>query len=310
MQKIVAIDGNNLGFAGMANPKLSSGEIDTQSVFAVIKKVRKFFLDYPPDTLFVVLWDGKSWRKKILPEYKENRIKNEDQVKDREAYFIQRKLIREALDYLGVTQMIASNLEADDLAAIMVKNMTKDQEIDLITSDKDWLQLINRRVKWIDPINERECDHTSFNMFTGYPNVAQFIESKCILGDAGDNIKGIKGVGPVTLDKIYNLGFSFLNFMHFTKEEREELWVKQYGGKFPKVLANLDREETIELMKKNSQLMNLIGGWIPKAENLVRTRRELDKKKFEELCFKLSFLSITSKLDVFLKPFEDNINVK
>ncbi len=93
MKRNVIVDGNNFGFAGMASAKLSSGETETQAVFSFLKRIHSIHEEYPK-ALVTVLWDGRSWRKDIYPEYKANREKTEEQATARADYKKQSALIK------------------------------------------------------------------------------------------------------------------------------------------------------------------------------------------------------------------------
>ena len=106
----------------MANPKLSAGEMETQGIFTFVKKLRWILLEHPFSRV-IVLWDGRSWRRELYPEYKANREKTKKQEDDRKAYYDQAQEMRTACRILGVRQLWAANLEADDLAYSLTKKL-------------------------------------------------------------------------------------------------------------------------------------------------------------------------------------------
>lgn len=94
-------------------------------------------------------------------------------------------------------------LEADDCCAILTKwllNVENNNSITIITSDTDYLQLIQPRVKLINlKMKSVQTDKNS----TGDPKKDLFI--KIIIGDKADNIPGLfKGVGKKTAAKYYD----------------------------------------------------------------------------------------------------------
>lgn len=307
MNHLILIDGNNLGFSGMGGPRLSTGDKDTQSTYSFIKRIRHILADHP-DSLIMVLWDGRSWRKDLSKEYKANRETTEKQAVARTAYYDQKKDIQEGLSLLGIMQVSADNMEADDLAEIY-STRYKGDKITLYSADKDWLQLVDLRTTWYDPINVRECTYATFSAFTGCKDTNQFVEQKCILGDSGDNVKGLNGIGPKKLETIYSNWNSFNHFLVDLETDLsfvEEVWLKVTGKKLPKVIRELNPIDARALMLKNYKLMGLRTKHRPEPINLERKPGKLDPQAFKDFCGRLAFLSFLREYDRFLLPFKEN----
>jgi DNA polymerase-1 len=308
MSHLILVDGNNLGFAGMASPRLSAGDTNTQATFTVIKKLRNLFLDNP-NALIMVLWDGRSWRKDIYSDYKGKRETTDKQVEARQAYYEQKASLIDGLRYLGMTQCSASNMEADDLAEIYSRKW-KGDKVTLFTGDKDWLQLIDERTSWIDPILDRQCNHLNFKAFTGFEDTEQFVEAKCILGDK-DEVPGLKGIGPKTLAQVYEIWYSFYyGFLDGADQEKE--WELIHGKSLPKVLDDCrwNYKKTWEELDFNRKLADLKTKHRPEPINLVQNRQDLNSESFKAFCHRNAFLSFLRDYDKFLKPFKENKYVR
>lgn len=304
MKHNILIDGNFLGFAGMSATRLSAGSKDTQAIFSVIRKIHKIVSDHL-DSQIIVLWDGRSFRKDLYVEYKANREKTEKQVEARSDYYEQKQQIMKGLSLLGVRQLWATNMEADDMAAILSKALVeKGDVITLITADHDWQQLVNGSVTWVDPVNNKRCTFHNFKEQTGYKDVKQFIEAKCILGDTGDNIFGIHGVGKKTLDKVYERYDSFISFIMEGSVPRLEKWPKM-----PKVLRELDLKDALLTINTNRALVDLYSPARPEIDKLIDNKGKLDEEGFTDFCYENAFLSITSRMEKFILPFKENIYV-
>jgi len=91
----------------------------------------------------IFLWDSyPSWRKTFVPEYKQSRNYSEDNA-DRKALYAQMGVFQNLLSAVGVRQFKSPNLEADDLAGILTEMFVrKGKEVILVSSDKDWYQLL------------------------------------------------------------------------------------------------------------------------------------------------------------------------
>lgn len=161
----------------------------------------------------VVVFDGKGGsmrRRAIFKDYKENRKSMtrlnrtyDFNTQDDEYNSRKYQLIRlvEALTHLPVTVISMDNVEADDVLAYLA-NLTSARggEAIIMSTDKDFLQLITPRIKVFNPIKKMVYDADKVvEQYGVHPS--NFIIFRSIDGDVSDNIPGIKGIGPATLIK-------------------------------------------------------------------------------------------------------------
>lgn len=298
------IDGNSLGhYYNNAKP-LSIGETQVQAIYHLLKGLRSHvasFQNYQP----VVLWDGASWRKLMFAAYKENRdkkeTKNEIRMQEmKDAYKKQVPYIKKALRFLGVPQVWALNMEADDLGAILTDRYAKGgSKIILLTGDKDWLQLVGPGVVWKDFANDRLVTTKNFEEFTGCENVRQFIEVKALSGDTGDNIAGVGGIGQkgaVEFIRQYGSVASFTNGVILEKS----IDLKGVPKKFRNLVEDEDKAITFS---RNIDLMDLRTTVRPAPINLQVDKGAPDKEKFRQFCDLLLFKSITKDFDEWISVF-------
>jgi 5'-3' exonuclease len=144
---------------------------------------------------------SSTYRKNIYPEYKANRAEKYAQQTEKEA-----EEFRLFFEEFERTMLLAAEelpllrfkgVEADDLAAYVVRK-AKDYNIYniwLISSDKDWDLLVNEGVSRFSYVTRKEVTHDNWNMHYDC-TLDQYISIKCLMGDTGDNIKGIEGIGP------------------------------------------------------------------------------------------------------------------
>ena len=151
----------------------------------------------------VVLGDGGShYRKDIYPEYKANRTeKLADQTEAEKQEFQdileEFDLSLKSFQERGIPTLRFGGVEADDIAAYIVqkKEDFNINEIWLISSDKDWDLLIQEGVSRFSTVTRKET--TLLNWDEHYEvDPEMYLTYKCLTGDKGDNIPGIKGVGP------------------------------------------------------------------------------------------------------------------
>jgi DNA polymerase-1 len=102
-------------------------------------------------------------------------------------------------------------VEADDIAAYLVKYRDKFnfEEIWLISSDRDWDLLIQEGVSRFSYVTRKEV--TVDNWSEHYEvDRDDYISYKCLVGDKGDNVAGITGIGPKrAAGLIKNLGSAY-----------------------------------------------------------------------------------------------------
>ena len=146
---------------------------------------------------------SSSYRKAIYPDYKQNRKdKFAEQTDAEKAAFemffedYQKTLdhIREHTSY-PVVQF--KQTEADDIAAYICSLQDKlpVDQIWLVSSDRDWDLLISDKVSRFSYVTRKEV--TANNWHTHYDFTQdEYISIKCLMGDSGDNVLGVEGIGP------------------------------------------------------------------------------------------------------------------
>jgi DNA polymerase-1 len=95
------------------------------------------------------------------------------------------------------------NTEADDLIAGLVRrNATARKRI--VSTDRDFLQLIDERTSVYSPVKKVIIDETNFDeavMPKGCKRVfhrSQYLDYRALVGDPSDDLPGVPGIGPLT----------------------------------------------------------------------------------------------------------------
>jgi len=144
---------------------------------------------------------SSSYRKEIYPLYKQNRKdKYESQTEAERAEF---ELFFE--DFTATLELLSEHypvlryqgVEADDIAAYIVSKKVKlgIPEIWLMSSDKDWDLLIQPGVSRFSYVTRKETTYENWNDHYSF-EPTDYIHVKCLMGDSGDNVPGVPGVGP------------------------------------------------------------------------------------------------------------------
>lgn len=212
MSKLVLIDGNAiLHRAYHALPPLTDREGEPiNAVYGFVSMLLRIITDLKP-TDIAVAFDRKepTFRKKEFKEYQAHRPKMEDELSS------QFKKAREVIEAFNIPMYDKKGFEADDvIGTIAQKAQKKFDEIDIVTGDKDILQLVNGKVKVYLPIKG-----LSEGKLYGKKEVeekmgvspSQIVDYKALVGDPSDNYPGVKGIGPKTATKLLEKFKDFKN---------------------------------------------------------------------------------------------------
>jgi len=160
-------------------------------------------------TRVVIVFDGKGGsnrRKSVYKGYKEgrtgltkiNRLAGYEDLEDQQESM--RKQFARLIEYLQVLPISLTYIdyvEADDIIAYLANHYFK-KEVTIISSDKDFLQLVNPRIKVWAPTKKKMYDEELVK--EDYGVIPQnLVFYRVITGDKSDNIDGIRGIGEKTI---------------------------------------------------------------------------------------------------------------
>lgn len=153
------------------------------------------------DYAFVAFDAGKqTFRHQEYKEYKAKRKELPEELR------VQIPYIKKYLDIMKIYRDERLDYEADDLIACVANKMYNDfDEIRIITGDKDLLQLVNDKISvYLTKKGVGELDEYNKENFyekAGF-HPEQTVDFKGLVGDASDNLPGIKGIGEKTAIKL------------------------------------------------------------------------------------------------------------
>jgi DNA polymerase-1 len=205
--KLLLIDGSNLIFrAYYATEKqniLTPAGVDANAIHTLIGMINKMVTEHKPTHMFIGLDTGSStFRHKMYEDYKGKRSATPDRLK------VQFSLARELYDAMGVRYDATDEYEADDLIATYAKiAKEKGFEVQIVSGDKDLLQLVDKNVKVLTPAMgfDKEVNYDEQVFYDKYDfNPERFIEYKALVGDSSDNIIGVEKLGDKTARKLIN----------------------------------------------------------------------------------------------------------
>lgn len=201
MKKVVLIDGNNLIFrsyyatAYRGEILTNSKGLPTNAVYAYIQMLLKIIAEEKPSHIMVAFDKGKTFRHESYDDYKGGRNETPKELKEQIPYA--KKVTRA----MGITVEEIENYEADDIIGTYSKKI--DEEVLVVSSDRDLLQLIspNVKMKLLKMKDYVYYDEKSFYEDYGIKPI-EIIDLKALMGDSSDNIKGVAGIGEKTALKL------------------------------------------------------------------------------------------------------------
>ncbi|MFT4718067.1 MAG: DNA polymerase-1 [Rickettsiales bacterium] len=198
-------------------------------------------------THIVAVFDSgsKTFRNEIYPEYKAHRPECPEDLKP------QFPIIRQVAESLNMATLEKKNYEADDLIATIAK-MVDPEEYDvlIISPDKDLMQLVSDHIKIYDAGKDKMVDREVVREKFGV-NPEQVLDILALMGDAADNIPGVKGVGLKTaselVSKFGSMENIYQNLDQITQKKRKEYLENDHeNAKLSKILARLEEKVDFE----------------------------------------------------------------
>ncbi|MFH1655325.1 MAG: DNA polymerase I [Candidatus Omnitrophota bacterium] len=282
--KLFLIDANSFcyrSYYAIRNLSTSYGQ-PTNAIFGFINMLKKILQNKNIEFLGICFdVSRKTFRQAKFSEYKIHRPPMPDELKT------QISLIKEIITAYNIPIFEMEGFEADDVIATLAKKATKENlDVFIISSDKDIFQLIDEHIKIYSP--NKETVVYDLNNFKSRFNVPpdKITDLIGLMGDAADNIPGVKGIGEKTavnlLAQFGSLENLLKNLDKIKSENIRELLTQQKNQAImSKELAELDREVPLEFDIKQ-----------------LKTK-EPDYKKLYELFKKLEFNSFLKDLPEF-----------
>jgi 5'-3' exonuclease len=193
--RLFLVDGSSYIFrAFFAIPPLTNANgVPTNAIFGFTNMMLKLLNQHRPEYVMVALDAGReTFRNQMFAAYKGHRPDAPADLIPQFPYF------RKILDALSVVLLELSGYEADDIIATLCKTLGhQDCEITVVSSDKDLMQLVTDRIKLLDSAKDRWIGADQVrDKFGVAPE--QVIQVMGLMGDAVDNIPGVKGIGEKT----------------------------------------------------------------------------------------------------------------
>ncbi|MCK9210058.1 MAG: DNA polymerase I [Ignavibacteriaceae bacterium] len=254
-KKIIFIDAMALTykayFAFISRPLVTKKGEPTSAVFGFITQIIKILEDIKPAYMFVG-FDSKekTFRHDKFEAYKATRsAMPEDMIP-------QIGRIKEIIEALNIPVFILPGYEADDIIGTAVKKAESlGYDSFMITPDKDYIQLVTENVKLVKPGKSgEEIDVITKDKVLETLGFApdRMIDYLSLIGDASDNIPGVKGIGPKAAPLLIEKYSTLENiYEHIDEVEPASVKTKLIAGKenafLSKELATIMTDVPIEI---------------------------------------------------------------
>ncbi|MGX5790503.1 5'-3' exonuclease [Staphylococcus equorum] len=204
--KILLIDGMALLFRHFYATSLhkqfmrNSSGTPTNGIQGFVRHVFSAINDIQP-THVAVCWDmGKStFRNDMFDGYKQNRPAPPEELIPQFDY------VKEVSNQFGFVNIGVQNYEADDVIGTLAHQYSDENQVYVVTGDKDILQCINPNVEiWLTKKGFSIYNRYTLDRFQSEYglNPVQLIDVKAFMGDSADGYPGVKGIGEKTAIKL------------------------------------------------------------------------------------------------------------
>lgn len=281
MKRFILIDGSAVAyrsyFALIRNPLINSRGENTGAVFGFINSLNKIMGDFNPDYLAVAFDTPKpTFRHERYPEYKSTRAKAPDELVEQFPW------IDKAVRAHNINVISMEGFEADDLIGTLARKAQKKKDIEVLifTGDKDFYQLVNDKVKILNPKDYSVMDAEAVKeKFGVLPD--RVIDVLALMGDTSDNVPGVPGVGPKTAISLVEEFGDLKTVLAKGPSDRkgklaESLSEYKEQAEMSRDLVTIKTDCPVELDLKAMELQE------PDIENLVELFRRLEFRSWAD----------------------------
>ena len=307
----------------------------TNAIYGSLKSLQQLLKLFKPSRV-VLCWDGgrQSWRRRVYADYKkrqgprvtETRVDDGEQRHELLPGISGSTIISESLGYqfrvledvlgriFNFPQLRVKNVEADDLISVGL-TLLPDTDRVIVSTDHDFLQLVDSRVTVFDPLKTEWVKLSNFEtMMEKYPNYrgvklpdpTMFLDFMIINGDTGDGVPMVKGLsGRVRFGKYIE---------DFTKFPLSAALADDTGAGWMEAKARWQREtyekldERFDELYRNWQLVDLRYARTKHPEirrlPVAEQHKRLERVEVWEMLIRYGMKSLVVIFEEWIKEFE------
>jgi DNA polymerase I len=180
-------------------PMTRSDGTPTNAVYGFTNMLLRLVEDTDAEFIAVIFDAGqRSFRNQIYADYKAHRPPPPPELVPQFA------LIREATIACNVPAVELQGYEADDLIAAYAKQAAaRGDNVTIVSSDKDLMQLVGGSITMLDPIKNRRIGEAEVREKFGV-GPEKVVDVQALAGDSTDNVPGVPGIGVKTAAELIN----------------------------------------------------------------------------------------------------------
>lgn len=321
MKKVILVDGNNLMFRSFF-ATLYSGSMmtnkdgfPTNALYGFVNMINKIINEENPEYIAVAFDIGKTFRHEKYDYYKGKRDETPEDLKK------QFPVAKKILTAMGIKYFELEGYEADDIIGTFAKKIDEEPDFigTIVSSDKDLLQLISNDVE-VKLLKQKDYIRMNkeefFNTYGLEP--IKMIDLKSLMGDASDNIPGVKGIGEKTaiklLQQYHSLDGVYENLDQIKGANHDKLLNDKDNAYMSYDIATIYREvpidtnlENIRYLGENSEELINIFHDLDFHSFLKKTEIKQPSKNIDyKLITDLKDISLTSDVSINLDLDNDN----
>jgi DNA polymerase-1 len=198
---VYLVDGSGYIFRAFhALPPLTRSDgVQINAALGFTNMLLKLLDETDADHIGVIFDAGRtSFRNEIYAEYKANRPEAPPEL------LPQFGMVREATRACNVACIEMDGYEADDIIATYAcRAKEAGAEVTIVSSDKDLMQLVNDKVRMLDPIKNKPISFPEVQEKFGV-TPDKVIDIQALAGDSTDNVPGVPGIGVKTAAELIN----------------------------------------------------------------------------------------------------------
>jgi DNA polymerase-1 len=244
-------------FAMISRPLRTAKGENTSAAWGVVNFLLRLREKYRPDYVAWINDAGTSFREQRYADYKSTREKLDQELQSDFDRSVDR--ICQLLEAFGIPLIAIPGYEADDVIGTLASAAAaRGLQTVIVSGDKDFYQLVGPGIALLNPgrggpaaVDETWVDETNASDRLGVPprQVADFL---ALVGDASDNVPGVKGIGEKGAQKLL-AEFGDLETILAragdvaAKRTREALLTQADSARLSRELVTIKRDVPIEL---------------------------------------------------------------
>jgi len=212
---LLVLDGHNIfirAYGGLMRQDLRTSDgYPTWGVLGTINTIASMIRRFEPSHVFIAFDRGRSSKRLAIdPEYKANRNRKQEPNEEPQVdeFHPQLDSVFDFLRAIGIPYMRIRNVEADDIIAKAVIDYGSifDQVV-IVSADHDIHQLIRDNIIVVKPsLGIKKIEEEIFDtdrVMQEWGVIPQRLpEIWALMGDKGDNVRGVPGIGPKKATKL------------------------------------------------------------------------------------------------------------